>query len=100
WHFRELPLLVAAGGAPAPELVVAVVPEARGRGAGRRLLDALVTRAAGHGHAQLALNVHVRNPAVRPYSRSGLVVTGKGRGASRWPAGRARRPGRPPRRRP
>jgi hypothetical protein len=28
----------------------------------------------------LALNVHIRNPAARLYSRAGFVVAGKGRG--------------------
>jgi GNAT superfamily N-acetyltransferase len=80
WHFREPPLLVGADGAPVPELVVAVVPEARGGGVGRGLLDALADRAARDGHAALALNVHVRDPAIRLYSRTGFVVAGKGRG--------------------
>ncbi len=80
WHLREPPLLVAPDGAPVPELVVAVLPPERGRGVGHRLLDALAARAAERGHAQLALNVHIRNPAVRLYSRAGFVVAGKGRG--------------------
>jgi GNAT superfamily N-acetyltransferase len=80
WHFREPWLVVTHGGAPVPELVVAVVPAERGHGVGRGLLDALTTRAAQHGHDRLALNVHLLNPAVRLYSRTGFVVAGKGRG--------------------
>lgn len=80
WHLRDRPLLVMPDGAPVPELVVAVRPADRGRGVGRRLLDALATRAAEHGYDRLALNVHIRNPAVRLYSRVGFVVAGKGRG--------------------
>ena len=57
-----------------------MVPAARGRGVGRRLLDALATRAAESGHDRLALNVHIRNPAAHLYSRAGFVVAGKGRG--------------------
>ncbi len=80
WHFREPWLLVTPDGAPVPELVVAVAPADRGRGVGRRLLDALTARAAEHGYDQLALNVHLHNPAARLYSRAGFVVAGKGRG--------------------
>jgi GNAT superfamily N-acetyltransferase len=80
WTFREPPLLVAPDGAPVPEIAVAVVPEERGRGTGRRLLDALAARAARQGHDRLVLNVHIRNPAARLYSRIGFTVAGKGRG--------------------
>ena len=80
WHFREPLLVVTPDGAPVPELVVAVMPADRGHGVGRCLLDALTARAAQHGYDRLALNVHIRNPAVRLYSRAGFVVAGKGRG--------------------
>ncbi len=80
WHFRQPLLVVTPDGAPVPELVIAVMPTGRGRGVGRRLLDALTVRAARHGYDRLALNVHVCNPAVRLYSRAGFVVVGKGRG--------------------
>jgi ribosomal protein S18 acetylase RimI-like enzyme len=47
----------------------------------RELLDALTARAAEHGYDQLALNVHIRNPAAaRLYGHAGFVVAGKGRG--------------------
>ncbi|GAA1878962.1 hypothetical protein GCM10009836_70460 [Pseudonocardia ailaonensis] len=75
WTFVEPPLVAGA-----PELVVAVTPTARGRGLGGALLDALAARAAEAGHHHLALNVHIRNPAARLYSRTGFVVAGKGRG--------------------
>ncbi len=80
WHFPDRPLVVTPDGAPVPELVVAVTPRHRGRGVGRCLLDALAARAAEHGYDRLALNVHIRNPAARLYSRAGFVVAGKGRG--------------------
>ncbi|TWF82097.1 acetyltransferase (GNAT) family protein [Pseudonocardia hierapolitana] len=80
WHFREPLLVVTPDGAPVPELVIAVTPAERGHGVGRHLLDALITRAARHGYDRLALNVHVLNPAVRLYCRTGFVVAGKGRG--------------------
>ncbi len=96
WHFRERSLVVTPDGAPVPELVVAVTPSARGRGVGRCLLDALAARAAEHGHDRLALNVHIRNPAVRLYSRAGFVVAGKGRGPLGVAMVRQLPAGRPP----
>ena len=60
--------------------LASVMPSDRGRGVGRCLFDALTARAAEHGYDRLALNVHIRNPAVRLYSRVGFVVAGKGRG--------------------
>ena len=80
WHFRESLLVATPDGAPVPELVVAVRPTDRGRGVGRRLLDALTAGAVEQGYDRLALNVHIRNPAARLYSRAGFVVAGKGRG--------------------
>jgi GNAT superfamily N-acetyltransferase len=80
WHVRDRSLVVTQDGAPVPEIVVGVVPAARGRGVGRRLLDVLAARATERGHDRLALNVHIRNPAARLYSRAGFVVAGKGRG--------------------
>ena len=71
---------MAPDGAPVPEIVVAVVPADRGRGTGRRLLDALAAHAARQGHDRMVLNVHIRNPAARLYSRVGFTVAGKGRG--------------------
>lgn len=80
WHLRERSLVVTPDGAPVPEVVVGVVAAARGRGVGRGLLDALAACAAEAGYERLALNVHIRNPAARLYSRTGFVVAGKGRG--------------------
>jgi GNAT superfamily N-acetyltransferase len=80
WHLRDCPLVVTPDGAQVPELVIAVTPSDRGRGVGRCLLDAVAARAVEHGYDRLALNVHIRNPAVRLYSRAGFVVAGKGRG--------------------
>jgi GNAT superfamily N-acetyltransferase len=80
WHLPDCPLVVTPDGAPVPELVVAVTPSDRGHGVGRCLLNALAAHAAEHGYDQLALNVHIRNPAARLYSRADFVVAGKGRG--------------------
>lgn len=76
WHFGKPPLVPG----DVPEMVVAVTPDGRGRGVGRALVEALAARAAARGHTRLALNVHIRNPAARLYSRAGFVVAGKGRG--------------------
>lgn len=79
WHRHEPALLRDAGGDPVPELIVSVAPEHRGEGIGGRLVEALALR-AGKRFETLALNVHLRNPAVRLYTRSGFVVAGRGRG--------------------
>jgi ribosomal protein S18 acetylase RimI-like enzyme len=54
-----------------PELVVALLPEARGRGVGRRLLHALAERARNR-HPALCLTVRAENPALRLYERVGF----------------------------
>lgn len=80
WHFHEPPLLdVDERGEAVPEIAMAVQEVARGRGTGSRLLGELAIEAAERFSA-LALNVHLRNPAVRLYMRSGFRVAGKGRG--------------------
>ena len=79
WHFHEPPLVLAPDGSSLPEIAMAVREHARGRGIGSRLLDELTVRAAGRFEA-LVLNVHLRNPALRLYMRSGFTVAGKGRG--------------------
>jgi GNAT superfamily N-acetyltransferase len=79
WVLREPPLLLDPEGSPLPELAIAVVEDERGKGIGRALLDALVERARGRFLA-LALNVHLLNPAVRLYMRTGFTVAAAGRG--------------------
>jgi ribosomal protein S18 acetylase RimI-like enzyme len=54
-----------------PELVIAVLPGARGRGVGRRLLYALAERARNR-HPALCLTVRAENPAIRLYERVGF----------------------------
>jgi GNAT superfamily N-acetyltransferase len=61
-------------GQPAPEVAIAVEPDARGNGLGLVLLEALASRAARHGHRLLSLNVSQRNPAVRLYRRAAFTV--------------------------
>jgi GNAT superfamily N-acetyltransferase len=56
-----------------PELVRAVMEQARTRGIGTRLIDALAEQAS-HKYDALTLNVHLLNPAVRLYVRTGFRV--------------------------
>jgi ribosomal protein S18 acetylase RimI-like enzyme len=80
WCSVRLPALVQdETGEPVPEMTIAVVPEARGRGIGTALIEALA-REAAYRYRELALNVHLRNPAARLYTRTGFRVAGAGRG--------------------
>jgi len=79
WSFREPPLCTDRGGNPVPEMTLAVAEEWHGRGVGTSLIEELASLAAQH-FGSIALNVHIRNPAARLYSRAGFQVAGKGRG--------------------
>jgi GNAT superfamily N-acetyltransferase len=79
WFFHDPPLLTASGGKALPELIVAVIDSARGHGVGTMLIEALAAEAAAQ-YTELSLNVHLRNPAARLYTRTGFRVAGKGRG--------------------
>jgi len=79
WHVHEPPLMLDAAGEPLPELAMAVVEAHRREGIGTALVEALVQVAAQHFDA-LTLNMHLRNPAVRLYMRTGFSVAGAGRG--------------------
>lgn len=58
-----------------PEISIALVPEARGRGTGGALLEALCRRAADAGYKSLMLSVDPANErALRLYRRLGFVV--------------------------
>ncbi len=69
--------------AETPELAIAVVDGWRGRGVGRRLLEAAHDRARRDGFARVTLSVARDNPAKRLYERIGYVDyeprDGKGR---------------------
>ncbi len=60
-------------------MIVAVVEDARGGGLGAGLIEALASKASEQFDA-VALNVHLRNPAARLYTRTGFRVAGQGRG--------------------
>ena len=59
-----------------PELAIGVVAEARGRGIGGALLDALLALAREHGFRALSLAVDRQNPARRLYERKGFRDAG------------------------
>jgi GNAT superfamily N-acetyltransferase len=77
WFFHYPPLLTASDGSALPELIVAVVDSARGHGIGTMLIEALAAEAAAR-YTDISLNVHLRNPAARLYTRTGFRVAGKG----------------------
>ena len=79
WHFHDPALLRTPDGEPIPEVIVAVREAARGHGIGTTLIEAVATEAAKHS-SQLSLNVHLRNPAARLYTRTGFRVAGQRRG--------------------
>jgi GNAT superfamily N-acetyltransferase len=64
---------VAAG---VPELAIGVAAEARGRGIGRALLDAMLATARGQGYRAVSLSVDRQNPARRLYERAGFRDAG------------------------
>jgi ribosomal protein S18 acetylase RimI-like enzyme len=56
-----------------PELAIAVVPNARGKGVGSALLDALLARARAAGHESISLSVDKRNSgAIHVYEEHGF----------------------------
>jgi GNAT superfamily N-acetyltransferase len=59
-----------------PELSIGVVAEARGRGIGSALLDALLTLAREQGYRTVSLSVDRQNPARRLYERKGFGDAG------------------------
>jgi GNAT superfamily N-acetyltransferase len=59
-----------------PELSIGVVADARGKGVGGTLLDALMTIARQHGHRAISLGVNRRNPARMLYERKGFQDAG------------------------
>ena len=61
-----------------PELAIAVVPSARGRGVGSKLIDALLARAREAGYATISLSVDRTNAgAIELYGRHGFEQVGE-----------------------
>ncbi len=61
-----------------PEVIISVAEGRRGAGLGRRLMQALMSRAYAEGHAGLALSVSERNPvAVRLYEHLAFEHVGR-----------------------
>jgi GNAT superfamily N-acetyltransferase len=60
-----------------PELAIGVRPDARGRGVGTALLEALIAHARQAGVGALSLSVEEGNPATRLYERLGFVRVGR-----------------------
>ncbi len=59
-----------------PELSIGVAAEARGKGVGRALLDALLATARAQGYRAVSLSVDRQNPARRLYERAGFRDAG------------------------
>jgi len=55
-----------------PQLGIALEPEYRGRGFGRRLMLAALEAARAHGYRQVSLTVHPQNPAGALYESCGF----------------------------
>jgi GNAT superfamily N-acetyltransferase len=66
-----------------PELAIAVVPDARGRGVGRALMTTIHERARRDGLQRVALSVNEDNPAKRLYASLGYVDYEPGDGKER-----------------
>ena len=79
WHLHEPALLRDDADEPLPEMAMAVVEARRREGIGTALVESLAQEAARRYEA-LTLNVHLRNPAVELYMRTGFSVAGAGRG--------------------
>jgi ribosomal-protein-alanine N-acetyltransferase len=59
-------------------LLLAILPEQRGRGFGRRLLDSLLSAAAARGAKRALLEVADRNiPAISAYTKVGFTTCGR-----------------------
>lgn len=79
WFLHDPPLMVDSGGGSVPEMTIAVKETQRRHGIGTALIEGLLAEVP-IGFDQLALNVHLLNPAIHLYVRTGFQVAGRGRG--------------------
>ncbi|RJY10095.1 GNAT family N-acetyltransferase [Aurantiacibacter aquimixticola] len=68
-------------------LLIAVRPQFRGQGVGRRLLEEFATRAAANGVTRLFLEMREGNPAEHLYTQFGFARVGTRRGYYRGAVG-------------
>jgi ribosomal-protein-alanine N-acetyltransferase len=69
-------------------LLIAVKPECRGQGLGRRLLETVLTDARSRGAERVFLEMRYNNPAARLYTDAGFEPIGHRRDYYRLPDGR------------
>lgn len=69
-------------------LLIAVKPEHRGQGLGRRLIDAVLADARRRGAERVFLEMRCNNPAASLYSAAGFEPIGHRRDYYRLPDGR------------
>ena len=60
-----------------PELAISVLPNFRGRGIGREMMQSLFDLLRERGYKRTSLSVQKDNPAVRFYERLGYEITGE-----------------------
>lgn len=60
-----------------PEFAISLLPEARGRGVGSRLMRAMLTLLRQEGYARASLAVQKDNYALRMYQKAGFVTIGE-----------------------
>ena len=78
WHrlFPDRYRALGEGPSYTPEVIMAVNPDNRGQGAGRRLLEALMEQARGQGTDRLRLHVLKANTvALNLYESTGFIAT-------------------------
>jgi GNAT superfamily N-acetyltransferase len=79
WFFHDPPLIADSADGAVPEMSIAVRETERRHGIGTALIEALLAEVA-ESFDQVSLNVHLLNPAVHLYVRTGFHVAGRGRG--------------------
>lgn len=62
-----------------PEVTIGVIEDARGRGIGSMLMEAILKAARDEGHRALSLSVEAESDAVRLYERFGFKEKGQSR---------------------